>query len=58
MIVKRCFDLVIASVLLLALVPLLLLIALIVAAGSGYPVIYRAQRVGRDGKSFMGDDGC
>ena len=53
MIVKRCLDLVIASVLLLVLVPLLLLIALIVAAGSGYPVIYRAQRVGRGGKSFM-----
>jgi lipopolysaccharide/colanic/teichoic acid biosynthesis glycosyltransferase len=53
MIVKRCFDLVIAGVLLLALVPLLLLIALAVAAGSGSPVIYQAQRVGRGGKSFM-----
>jgi lipopolysaccharide/colanic/teichoic acid biosynthesis glycosyltransferase len=52
MIVKRCFDLVIASALLLALVPLLLLIALAVAADSGSPVIYRAQRVGRGGKNF------
>jgi lipopolysaccharide/colanic/teichoic acid biosynthesis glycosyltransferase len=53
MIVKRCFDLVVASVLLMALLPLLLLIAVAVAAGSGRPVIYRAQRVGRRGKSFV-----
>ena len=53
MIVKRCFDLVIASVLLVVLCPLLVLIAVIVAATSGRPVIYRAQRVGRGGESFL-----
>jgi lipopolysaccharide/colanic/teichoic acid biosynthesis glycosyltransferase len=51
--VKRCLDLAVASLLLLALFPLLLIIALIVAATSGRPVIYRANRVGRGGKSFV-----
>jgi lipopolysaccharide/colanic/teichoic acid biosynthesis glycosyltransferase len=53
MIVKRCFDLVVASVLLMTLLPLLLVIALSVAAGSGRPVTYRANRVGRGGKAFV-----
>ena len=50
--VKKCFDVAVASVLLVVLFPLLLLIALAVAATSGRPVIYRANRVGRGGKSF------
>ena len=53
MIVKRCFDLVIGSVLLVVLCPLLVLIAVTVAATSGRPVIYRARRVGRGGQSFL-----
>ena len=53
MIVKRCFDLVIGSVLLVVLCPLLVLIAVTVAATSGRPVIYRARRVGRGGQSFQ-----
>jgi lipopolysaccharide/colanic/teichoic acid biosynthesis glycosyltransferase len=53
MIVKRCFDLVIGSVLLVVLCPLLVLIAVAVAATSGRPVIYRAHRVGRGGQSFL-----
>jgi lipopolysaccharide/colanic/teichoic acid biosynthesis glycosyltransferase len=52
MIAKRCFDFLVAVILLLVLLPLLLLIALAVAVGSGPPVIYRAQRVGRGGKQF------
>lgn len=52
MIAKRCFDLLVAGMLLLVLLPLLLLIALAVAVGSGRPVIYRAQRVGRRGNQF------
>jgi lipopolysaccharide/colanic/teichoic acid biosynthesis glycosyltransferase len=52
MIAKRCFDLLVAVMLLLVLLPLLLLIALAVAVGSGRPVIYRAQRVGRRGNQF------
>jgi lipopolysaccharide/colanic/teichoic acid biosynthesis glycosyltransferase len=52
MIAKRCFDLLVAVMLLVVLLPLLLLIASAVAVGSGRPVIYRAQRVGRGGKQF------
>jgi lipopolysaccharide/colanic/teichoic acid biosynthesis glycosyltransferase len=50
MTVKRCFDTVIASLLVIGLLPVLLLIAIAVAATSGRPVIYRAERVGLDGK--------
>jgi lipopolysaccharide/colanic/teichoic acid biosynthesis glycosyltransferase len=52
MIAKRCFDFLVAVILLMVLLPLLLLSALAVAVGSGRPVIYRAQRVGRGGKQF------
>jgi lipopolysaccharide/colanic/teichoic acid biosynthesis glycosyltransferase len=52
MIAKRCFDAVVAGVLLLVLSPLLLLIALAVAATMGLPIFYRAVRVGRDGATF------
>ena len=51
--VKRCFDVAVASLLLVVLFPLLLLIALVVAATSGRPVIYRANRVGRGNTSFV-----
>jgi len=53
MIVKRCFDLITAVLLLCILLPLLLLIALAVVIGSGRPVTYRAQRVGRGGNRFV-----
>jgi lipopolysaccharide/colanic/teichoic acid biosynthesis glycosyltransferase len=53
MIMKRCFDLVIGSVLLVVLCPLLVLIAVTVAVTSGRPVIYRAHRVGRGGQTFL-----
>lgn len=49
---KRALDLVLSAALLVALSPLLLLIALLVRQSSPGPVFYRATRVGRDGKLF------
>jgi lipopolysaccharide/colanic/teichoic acid biosynthesis glycosyltransferase len=51
--VKRWLDVAVASLLLMVLLPLFVLIALTVGATSGRPVIYRANRVGRGGKSFV-----
>ena len=49
---KRALDLVLVSVGLLALAPLLGLIALAIKLDSRGPVFYRQQRVGKDGRSF------
>ncbi len=48
---KRAVDVVLSSLSLLFLLPLLLVIALVLKATSG-EVIYRAPRVGRDGRQF------
>lgn len=49
---KRLFDLLLSSLGLLALAPLLLLIALCVKLDSPGPVMFRQERVGRFGKPF------
>ncbi len=41
-----------AAVLLVLLLPVILITALIVVIGSGWPVFFRQTRVGRDGKDF------
>lgn len=48
--VKRLFDLVVSLVLVIVLSPVLLVIAIAVAAEDGFPVLYKAKRVGRYGK--------
>lgn len=52
---KRCFDLVAASVMLLVLWPLMLLEALAICVESGInqPVLYRQERVGAHGRTFL-----
>lgn len=49
---KRAIDLCVSIVMLLALVPLLAIVGLAVLADSGWPVLYRAPRVGRDRRIF------
>jgi lipopolysaccharide/colanic/teichoic acid biosynthesis glycosyltransferase len=49
---KRCFDLLVASVLLVLLMPVLLLVAVLVARKLGRPVLFRQTRPGMDGKPF------
>ena len=49
---KRVMDLFVSIVLLLLLSPLLLAIAILIAADSGRPVLFRQRRVGKDGVPF------
>lgn len=48
----RAFDIVIAAVALVVLSPLLLIAGIAIKLGSRGPVLYRQQRVGRDGREF------
>jgi exopolysaccharide biosynthesis polyprenyl glycosylphosphotransferase len=49
---KRVLDLTIAPLALLAALPVLLLVALLVKREDGGPVIFRQQRIGKDGREF------
>jgi exopolysaccharide biosynthesis polyprenyl glycosylphosphotransferase len=49
---KRVFDLVGASVLLVLALPLMIVCAVLVKVGDGGPVLFRQTRVGRDGMLF------
>jgi sugar transferase (PEP-CTERM system associated) len=51
--VKRAFDLAAAAVLLVLAAPVMLGAALAILIESGGPVIYRQERVGRGGRTFM-----
>ena len=50
---KRAFDILLASVALLALSPLLLALCLAVKLGSSGPIFYGHRRIGRDRRTFM-----
>lgn len=50
--VKRLFDIVVASLLLVCLVPLFLVVAFLIKLDSRGSVFYRQQRVGRGGEPF------
>jgi exopolysaccharide biosynthesis polyprenyl glycosylphosphotransferase len=51
-IVKRVFDVLLAAFLLVALSPLMLVIALLIKATSKGPVLYKAPRAGKGGRHF------
>ncbi len=51
-VVKRTFDIVCASVLLLLALPVMCLTALLIALEDGFPLFYRQERVGRNGRLF------
>ena len=51
--VKRLMDVTISVVVLIGLAPFLLLVALFIRLGSPGPVIFRQERIGRNGKSFV-----
>ena len=50
--VKRAFDIVVAGALLLVAAPVFALVAILVKREDGGPVLFRQQRVGRDGVEF------
>ena len=51
--VKRCFDLAMAAVFMIGAAPLMLITAIVIKLDSPGPVLYRQERVGRDGKGFV-----
>jgi sugar transferase (PEP-CTERM system associated) len=50
--VKRLFDLVVGAALLVLLLPVMLVTMLAIFLESGGPVLFRQERVGRDGRAF------
>ena len=51
-VVKRCFDLTVAAVLIVVTVPIAILAGLLIALEGGGSVIYRQERVGHRGRNF------
>jgi lipopolysaccharide/colanic/teichoic acid biosynthesis glycosyltransferase len=49
---KRAIDLIGALVLLVVFIPAFIAVALAVVIDSGWPIFYRGERVGRDGRTF------
>jgi lipopolysaccharide/colanic/teichoic acid biosynthesis glycosyltransferase len=49
---KRAFDLLVSTVLLIALSPVFAIVALLIRCSSGSPVVFRQQRPGRHGEIF------
>lgn len=50
--VKRLFDIAAASILFLAFLPVMLVTALLIAMEDGFPILYRQERVGLNGRLF------
>jgi sugar transferase (PEP-CTERM system associated) len=51
--VKRLFDIVVSSTLLVLVLPLMLVAALLIVIESGFPIVYRQERVGLRGRTFQ-----
>jgi sugar transferase (PEP-CTERM system associated) len=49
---KRVFDIVFASALLVVTAPIMLVTAILIVLESGFPVLYRQERMGREGAVF------
>jgi sugar transferase (PEP-CTERM system associated) len=50
--IKRIFDIVVASILLVISLPVMLLTAVVILMEGGFPIFYRQERVGRAGRIF------
>lgn len=50
--VKRTFDLLVASLTVLVMLPVMAVIAVLILVSSGRPILFRQVRVGRDGEEF------
>jgi exopolysaccharide biosynthesis polyprenyl glycosylphosphotransferase len=50
--IKRVFDIVVATILLVISLPVMLVTALLIVMESGFPIFYRQERVGRAGRVF------
>jgi sugar transferase (PEP-CTERM system associated) len=51
-VVKRIFDIVCALILLVPALPLMLIASVLIVAETGFPILFRQERVGKDGRLF------
>lgn len=52
-IIKRLLDIIVSTLLIIVFSPILLIIYIIVAIETGWPVIYKNERVGQEGNHFL-----
>ena len=52
LVIKRCFDVVVASLALIVLSPVLLAVAIAIKLDDGSPILFKQSRVGRGGRTF------
>ena len=52
-VLKRMFDLILGTIILLATFPLMLIISLLIKLTSEGPILYKQERIGMDGRSFQ-----
>lgn len=50
--IKRVFDVVCASILIVLFLPIMLITALVIVLDDGFPILYRQERVGQNGRLF------
>lgn len=50
--IKRVFDIVCASILIVLFLPIMLITALVIILDDGFPILYRQERVGQNGRLF------
>lgn len=50
---KRTFDIAVSLVILTVMAPVMVVVALLIALETGYPIIYRQERVGYGGRTFV-----
>jgi exopolysaccharide biosynthesis polyprenyl glycosylphosphotransferase len=52
LIIKRCFDVIVASLALVVLSPVLIAVAIAIKLDDGAPILFKQSRVGRGGRTF------
>lgn len=52
LLLKRVFDILVSFIMILALSPIILILSVLIIVDSGFPVFFRQERMGKDGKIF------
>lgn len=52
LLLKRMFDILVSFIMILVLSPVILILSVLIIADSGFPVFFRQERMGKDGKIF------
>jgi lipopolysaccharide/colanic/teichoic acid biosynthesis glycosyltransferase len=52
LLLKRMFDILVSFIMILALSPVILILSILIMIDSGFPVFFRQERMGKNGKTF------